>query len=117
MMLGMPRRSTGLVYQKLAPLVSDAFSSRVRSATAGNSAAAIRVSVMMTTFLSGWLAGRLDRQDREGAEDAQHDADGEEADVAEREDDRAGDGGGQHLRQRGGDVDDAEVLRERLRRG
>jgi hypothetical protein len=35
MMLGTPTRSTGLVYQKLAPLVSDAFSSRVRSVTSG----------------------------------------------------------------------------------
>ena len=53
---------------------------------------------------------RLDRPDRECAEDREHDRDGEQARVAEREHDRPGDAGCEGLRQGRGDVDDAEVL-------
>ena len=44
---GMPTRSTALVVQKLPPLVSDAFSSRVRSATVASRVVRV-VSVIVT---------------------------------------------------------------------
>src|SRR5215207_7234369 len=131
MIAGSPARSMGFVVQKSAPLVSEAFSSRVRSATissAGRSrtdavaSVEFRVSVIGGSFrwefgeAASFSLDRLDRPYGERAEHREHDADREEAGVAEREHDRAGDAGRERLRQGGGDVDDAEVLRERLRR-
>jgi hypothetical protein len=63
MIAGTPARSIGLVYQKLAPLVREAFSSRVSSLTSGmvTGAGVVFTSVISAAFSSGGKVRRMPR--------------------------------------------------------